>query len=117
MQENELDEWRQKMRNGAITDPNKILAAMQERVDLNASLYRLELLYDENRKTVILQGNQYGLETLLEAITRLVRSSTELAHVHFDSVSGFSKNDLDLIIQFVGDSNIVAHRVDDQDEP
>ena len=117
MQENELDQWRQRMRNGSITDRDKILAAMQERVDPNAPLYRLELLYDENAKTVILQGNQFGLETLLDAITRLVRSGTELGHVHFDSASGLSKNDLDLIIQIVGDNTVGAHPVDDRDEP
>lgn len=105
----ELDEWRRKMRDNSITGPDEIRAAMQGNIDPDAPLYRLELLYDEATKTVILQGNKFGLETFLEAVMRLVKGELGESHVHFDCTSGLSKNDLDLIIQYVSDEGNGPH--------
>jgi hypothetical protein len=110
----QLDEWRRKKMENSMTDPDEAWAAIKKSIDPNAPLYRLELLYDENEKLVILQGNQVGLENLLHALLTLVKPDTPAgAHAHFDRASGLSKNDLDLIIQRVGDDDMgITHTVD-----
>jgi hypothetical protein len=113
----ELDRWRRNMRDNSTTDPDEIRAAMQRNIDPDAPLYRLELLYDESTKTIILQGNKFGLETLLEAMIRLMRGEPDLSHLHFDRASGFSKNALDLIIQFVNDQGNGPHYSEDPRDP
>ncbi len=103
----ELDEWRRKKMENSVTDPDEAWAAIKKSIDPDAPLYRLELLYDEDKKLAILQGNQAGLENLLNTLLRLLRPDTPSgAHEHFDRASGLSKNDLDLIIQRVGDDDV-----------
>lgn len=108
----ELDEWRRKMRESSTTDPEEIVEAARKRMDPNGPVFRLELLYDKTIQTVILQGNERGLQHLVDTLMRLLKSGSG-AHAHFDSYSSLSKNDLDLIIQRVGDDDVGTHTVSD----
>jgi hypothetical protein len=112
-----IEEWRRKMLENAITDPDEILAYMKKMVDPNAPPYRLELFYDADSKTLLLQGNKTGLDNLSATLGRLVRSeSASGAHAHYDSASGLSKNNVDLIIQLVDDIGAGAHTVPSAEE-
>ncbi|MBI1281949.1 MAG: hypothetical protein GC179_27740 [Anaerolineaceae bacterium] len=109
----ELDEFRRRNRENAITDPEEILRIIRKTADPNAAPYRLELFYDPNTKTILLQGNQAGLESLRDAIAVLTEPETASgSHWHYDSGSGLTKNDVDLIIQRVGDNDTGTHTID-----
>lgn len=108
----ELDEFRRRVRENSITDPEEIRRIISATTDPNAPPYRLELLFDPQTNTVLLQGNQAGLENLLGTIARLAEpSSLSGAHAHYDASVGLSKNDLDLIIQRVNDDDDGAHTI------
>ncbi len=109
----ELDEFRKRNRENAITDPEEVLRIIRTTADLNAPPYRLELLFDPKTKTILLQGNQAGLEHLLGIIEILAASNTESGnHFHYDSGNGLSKNDVNLIIQRVGDNDTGTHTIE-----
>lgn len=109
----ELDEWRKRNRDNAISDPDEVLAMMKKSIDLNAPKYRLEFLFDEKTNTILLQGNQAGLESILGVLQNLVEADTVSGtHYHFDRQTGLSKNDLDLIIQRVNDDDDGAHTIE-----
>jgi hypothetical protein len=102
----EFEEWINKMRQGALTDPDEIRAAILRNVDPNQPPYRLELLYDEAAKTVTLRGNLAGLQDLLAIVANLARPETRPgASIRLDSASELTKNDLNLIIQLVEDND------------
>jgi hypothetical protein len=106
----DLDDFRRKMREKATGNSEEFFAEIRKNIDPNQPTYRLELLYNEATKTVILQGNQAGLENLLEHIKRLARpGEVSGANAHFDSVTSLSENDVDMIIQRVENDDIGAH--------
>ncbi|MCL4248816.1 MAG: hypothetical protein KJ065_11785 [Anaerolineae bacterium] len=107
----ELDDFRRKMREKGTGNPEEFFAKVREDLDPNQPSYRLELFFDETTRTVILQGNQAGLENLLKQIEKLARPDTVSgAHAHFDSVTELSENNVDMIIQRVEDNDMGAHQ-------
>jgi hypothetical protein len=110
----ELDEFRRRNRENAITDPEEVLKIIRKTADPNAPPYRLELLFDPKTKTVLLQGNQAGLESLRDAIAELAEPDAFSGmHRHYDNPTGLTKNDLDLIIQRVGDNDVGTHTINE----
>ncbi len=108
---NELDEFRRKMREKA-GNFEEFYAEIIKNIDPNQPPHRLELFYDEDTKTVILQGNQVGLESLIRTIERLARAdAVSGAHAHFDSATQLSENNVDMIIQRVDNDDTGAHGI------
>jgi hypothetical protein len=106
---NELEEFLRKMREKATGNSEEFFARASQEAHNNDKIFRLELLYDEVTKTVILQGNQVGLEYLIETIRRLAQpDAISGSHVHFDETN-LSKNELDLIIQHVKGDDMGSH--------
>lgn len=107
----ELDEWH-KSHADVNSNPQEVLNIIKKAIDPNAPKYRLELLFDEETKTILLQGNQVGLERILGVLQELVKPDTVSGkHRHFDRQTGLSKNDLDLIIQRVNDDDDGTHTI------
>lgn len=102
-----VEEVRQQMRAKATTDPEEIerfWAKVKAGIDPNQPPYRLEFLFDPESKLVLLQGNRFGLQSLLNIITRLLYpTSVAGTHAHFDTYTEFSENDLDFIIHKLND--------------
>ena len=108
----ELEEWRKKNRESAISDPEEVLKIIMKTAKPNEPKYRLELLFDAETKTILLQGNQAGLERILGAIQVLAQPDEHSGnHRHFDRQTGLTKADVDLIIQRVNDDDEGAHTI------
>ncbi len=102
----EFEAWINKMRQGALTDPEEIRAAILRNVDPNQPPYRLELLYDEATKTVTLQGNVAGLQELLALIAPLASPEAHPGeNIRLNRESELTKADLKLIIQLAADND------------
>jgi len=107
----DLEEFRRKMREKGTRDSEEFFMEVRKNMDPNQPIYRLELFYDEATRTVILQGNQAGLEGLIDQIKRLARpGEVSGAHAHFDNVTSLSENNVDMIIQRVEDDDMGAHQ-------
>lgn len=96
-----LEELREKLNERSeLLTPE---AALAKKLSLSTpSTMRLELTFNEVTKTVLLRGNQDGIQHLLEMIQLL--SGVDIPsgnHAHFDSQTNLSQcdSDLALIIQ------------------
>lgn len=73
----------------------------------------LELRYDETTRTVLILGNQEGLEYLLSRIATLVSPNAASGnHDHFEENSGFRRSDLRLIIERYEEGEVMTHRIE-----
>lgn len=64
--------------------------------------YRLEAIYDSEKNTLTLQGDQRGMEILNDIITGLKHIDTPAGnHTHLDEVTYLTKANVKLVIQRV----------------
>jgi hypothetical protein len=102
----QLEDWLANQRKKLIDDPDEVLRIKKSLVDENRPIYRLELLYDEENKTILLQGNSAGLKNLIENILQLANPDTPIgATVEYDRYTNLSICELELIIKRVGDDD------------
>ncbi|MEL6151914.1 MAG: hypothetical protein AAGK74_21860 [Chloroflexota bacterium] len=112
----DFEEWRKKIRETAISDPEEILRIMREKA-VDDPTFVLELRHDKNDNTILLQGNEAGLNYLAQAILRMVNSGVPGSHAHFEAGHGFTESDLHLIVQRVDDAGHGgAHQVTSSDD-
>ena len=102
----ELEDWLASQRKKVVDDPEEARNIILSQIDKDASLYRLELIYDQENHRIVIQGNNSGLNYLLKGISQLVRPDSPLgSEERYDYYSGLSKCDLDLVIKKVADSD------------
>lgn len=102
----QLEDWLASQRKKVIDDPEEALRIKRSLVDENRPIYRLELLYDEENKTILLQGNREGLKNLIGNISQLANPDTPIgATAEYDLYTNLSICELELIIKRVGDAD------------